>query len=106
MVPFLYYNNFIIIFFSITNSYLLLQDRLIVNFVSDHSVASNGFRLEWQVDGCGGILRKPTGYLSTPNWPNGYENNLECVWTIIGDLGTKIQLNITEFQLEADLDCR
>ena len=93
-------------FFSITNSYLFFQDRLIVNFVSDHSVASNGFRLEWQVDGCGGILRKPTGYLSTPNWPNGYENNLECVWTIIGDLGTKIQLNITEFQLEADLDCR
>ena len=106
MVLFLNPNNFIIMFFSITNSYLFLQDRLIVNFVSDHSVASNGFRLEWQVDGCGGILRKPTGYLSTPNWPNGYENNLECVWTIIGDLGTKIQLNITEFQLEADLDCR
>ncbi len=73
--------------------------------MSDHSVAANGFRLEWQVEGCGGILRKPNGYLSTPNWPNGYENNLECVSTMIGDLGIKIQLNINEIQPKAELEC-
>ena len=74
--------------------------------MSDYAAAGNGFRLEWQVDGCGGILKKPSGYLSTPNWPQGYANDLECSWTITTELGTKIELNITEFHLEQDLDCR
>jgi hypothetical protein len=30
-----------------------------LEFVSDNSVAQNGFRVEWVVDGCGGRLTKP-----------------------------------------------
>ena len=34
------------------------KDVLLVRFLSDYSVAANGFRLEWVIQGCGGVLRK------------------------------------------------
>ena len=34
------------------------KDRLVVHFMSDYSVAGNGFRLEWRIQGCGGLLTK------------------------------------------------
>ncbi len=46
------------------------QRRVHVRFVSDQSVAPNGFRLEWVVNGCGGDLRgKSSGEIATPNYP-------------------------------------
>ena len=48
------------------------KEGVVVSFKSDASVAGNGFRLEWVVDGCGGILRKPNGQISSPNYPNVY----------------------------------
>ena len=47
-------------------------DQLKIQFKSDHSVAHNGFRMEWVVDGCGGILRKDSATFSSPNYPNVY----------------------------------
>jgi cubilin len=37
-----------------------LVSSLSLQFVSDNSVAHNGFRLEWVVNGCGGQLTKPS----------------------------------------------
>ena len=34
------------------------KERLLVHFISDYMVAGNGFRLEWRVQGCGGLLSK------------------------------------------------
>ena len=33
-------------------------DQLLVRFLSDYSVAGNGFRLEWRIEGCGGLLTR------------------------------------------------
>ena len=33
-------------------------DRLLVRFLSDYSLAGNGFRLEWRIQGCGGLFIK------------------------------------------------
>ena len=82
------------------------MDRLIIDFVSDYSVAHNGFRLEWVVEGCGGRLNKPSGFLSTPNWPNAYPDGIECIWTIEVELGSKVQLTIAEYQMEGHSDCQ
>ncbi len=43
-----------------------------LNFRSDASISGNGFRLEWVVDGCGGVIRKPSGQIMSPNYPNVY----------------------------------
>lgn len=74
--------------------------RVHVNFVSDASVAPNGFRMEWAVDGCGGVLRKPAGQISTPNYPAAYPIRMECVWHIVADPGSAIELNVTDFDFE------
>ena len=81
-------------------------DRLLINFVSDHTVAHNGFRLEWVVEGCGGRLTKPSGYFFTPNWPNAYPDGVECIWVIEAELGSKVELTITEYQMEGHSDCQ
>jgi len=52
------------------------REGVIVRFQSDASVAGNGFRLEWVVDGCGGMLRKSRGQISSPNYPNVYPGNM------------------------------
>ena len=34
------------------------KDIMIVHFLSDSTVAGNGFRLEWRIQGCGGLLTR------------------------------------------------
>ena len=34
------------------------KDIMIVHFLSDSTVAGNGFRLEWRIQGCGGLLSR------------------------------------------------
>ena len=31
---------------------------------------------------CGGMLSEKSGVITSPNFPNGYPNNLNCIWTI------------------------
>lgn len=104
------------------------KQMAIVHFVSDTSMAHNGFRLEWVVDGCGGLQTKPTGRLASPNYPNVYPMMVECIWYItrpLGEsqpesdikqhfpwspfvfgLGTSIELNVIEYDLEGQsADC-
>lgn len=81
------------------------QDQLHIQFVSDQSVAGNGFRLEWVIDGCGGIIRKNSGEFSSPDYPNIYPMNVICIWKLETDPGTKIQLLIKDFDLEGSRIC-
>ena len=57
---------------------------------------------EWAVEGCGGILTKPSGILESPNYPNIYPSNVECLWYITTSLGQSIELNIEDFYIEGD----
>ncbi len=78
------------------------QRRVHINFVSDYSVAPNGFRMEWAVSGCGGDLRgKSSGVIRTPNYPDAYPLNVECSWRIRTPPGTAVQLNVTDFDFES-----
>ena len=75
-------------------------DVLNIEFLSDSSIAGNGFRLEWVVDGCGGYLRKDSGTFTSPEYPNFYPVNVICEWRIETDPGTKVQIVINELDLE------
>lgn len=80
------------------------SNRVTVHFLSDISVSGSGFRLEWSNDGCGGILTKPEGTFSTPNYPRGYPYSTECNWTIQAEPGNRIRITFDDIDLES-ADC-
>ena len=41
------------------------------------------FRLEYIINGCGGkFVNKNRGRLTSPNYPNVYPLDVDCIWTI------------------------
>ncbi|XP_036397589.1 CUB and sushi domain-containing protein 1-like [Megalops cyprinoides] len=55
-------------------------------------------------DGCGGTLRGQSGVITSPNYPQDYNNNADCTWTILAEPGDTIALVFSQFQLEDDYD--
>ena len=52
------------------------------------------FKLNWvsvEPD-CGGFVRGSHGTITSPNYPNGYPHNRDCLWKIIGERGKRIQV--------------
>ena len=53
--------------------------------------------LEYQ---CGGNLTGSIGNFTSPGYPDStYPNNVECVWTISTNEGSRIQIDITDFDI-------
>lgn len=55
--------------------------------------------------GCGGELFAPSGSLNSPNYPNRYPSNRECIWHIHTTPGSSISITILEFDVEYHPDC-
>ncbi|KAF7648099.1 hypothetical protein LDENG_00162070 [Lucifuga dentata] len=83
------------------------SNALVVNFVSDHSVSKKGFRATYSasMSSCGGDMVMETGAFNSPNFPDAYPNNVECVWTIRSSPGNRLQLSFIVFQLEGGSGC-
>ncbi|XP_055632024.1 cubilin homolog [Toxorhynchites rutilus septentrionalis] len=77
-----------------------------IAFHTDASSEKSGFRLEWHINGCGGILTKPNGFFSSPNYPNEYPANTQCHWTLSMPPGYRIELAIYNFNMESSGQCR
>uniref|UniRef100_A0A8B9KMC1 CUB and Sushi multiple domains 3a n=1 Tax=Astyanax mexicanus TaxID=7994 RepID=A0A8B9KMC1_ASTMX len=46
----------------------------------------------------------PAGTVLSPDYPEGYGNNLNCVWLIIAEPGSRIHLAFNDFDLEPPYD--
>uniref|UniRef100_H2M2H5 CUB and Sushi multiple domains 1 n=1 Tax=Oryzias latipes TaxID=8090 RepID=H2M2H5_ORYLA len=46
----------------------------------------------------------PSGTILSPNYPEEYGNNLNCVWLIISEPGSRIHLLFSDFDLEPPFD--
>lgn len=46
----------------------------------------------------------PSGTILSPNYPDEYGNNLNCVWLIISEPGSRIHLLFSDFDLEPQFD--
>ncbi|KAF5908667.1 CUB and sushi domain-containing protein 3 isoform X2, partial [Clarias magur] len=46
----------------------------------------------------------PMGTVLSPDYPEGYGNNLNCVWLILSEPGSRIHLAFNDFDLEAPYD--
>lgn len=85
-----------------------LANSVHIRFHSDYYLTGNGFRLEWDgsVIGCGGTLSSSSGSISTPNYPDSYNENTECFYKIVTSLGSRIRLSFTDLELERTPKCR
>lgn len=53
---------------------------------------------------CGGKFEDDNGIITSPWFPNPYENNKLCLYDIDAPLGKAIVLNFTDFDVEDDCD--
>uniref|UniRef100_A0A4W6F2P1 Cubilin n=1 Tax=Lates calcarifer TaxID=8187 RepID=A0A4W6F2P1_LATCA len=81
------------------------SSALTMVFRSDSSVSMSGFQMMWYQNGCGGELSGPSGSFNSPDYPNRYPENRECIWYITTSAGSSITLTIHEFDVEFHQDC-
>ncbi|XP_072890402.1 CUB and sushi domain-containing protein 2-like [Hemitrygon akajei] len=92
--------------FSCNNGYFLEGHAVLTCLASSENSASWDFPVPFcrADDGCGGTLRGQSGVISSPGFPSEYDNNADCTWTILAELGDTIALVFTDFQLEDKYD--
>ncbi|KAF7245952.1 Cubilin [Varanus komodoensis] len=78
-----------------------------ISFVSDNITAAKGFRAIFSAStsACGGTYHMERGAFNSPNFPEPYPMNVECVWNFLSSPGNRLQLSFTEFQIEESEDC-
>ena len=55
---------------------------------------------------CGGNFVENQGSLASPNYPNNYDDNLQCVYVIEVEAGRRVELTFVDFSLENQSTCR
>ena len=55
---------------------------------------------------CGSTFTAPSGTITSPNYPDNYDNNRECIWQIITSPGSSIELRIDVFDVEHHEQCK
>ncbi|CAB3235739.1 unnamed protein product [Arctia plantaginis] len=85
-------------------------NRLKLLFESDNSARYAGFSVSYafldERSHCGGNYVKAHGFIYSPGWPNAYEPNRDCTWTITVPIGQQISLNISNFDLERSVQSK
>lgn len=103
---------------------LTTGNTALVQFITDGSVTGRGFRLQWQqttsvatglppvlptdVSGCDQSLTATSALqnFTSPGYPDGYDNNLVCRYTISAPPTRTVMLNFTDLRLEDSTSCR
>lgn len=49
---------------------------------------------------CGGEIQKENGQLTSPNYPDDYKSNKECVWKITVDTDYSVALKFHSFEVQ------
>nr|XP_023646366.1 cubilin [Paramormyrops kingsleyae] len=91
----------------VPNPITSFSNALVVNFVSDMFISDKGFRSTYSAStsGCGGDLHMESGAFNSPNYPDAYPPNVECVWTITSSPGNRLQMSFITFQLQESDGC-
>lgn len=79
---------------------------VVLKFESDFSNSAGGFHLEYEMQGCGGVLIKPEGKFTSPNYPYNYPRDTHCQWVIQVEYGHLIEITFTDFDFEASQNCQ
>uniref|UniRef100_A0A3B3ZXH0 CUB domain-containing protein n=1 Tax=Periophthalmus magnuspinnatus TaxID=409849 RepID=A0A3B3ZXH0_9GOBI len=69
-----------------------------IHFHSDSIVSDRGFHITYTTS-------PSTGIIISPNWPNNYAHNRQCIYLIRLPQGEKVALNFTHMNLESHSNC-
>ncbi|XP_061714224.1 cubilin-like [Cydia pomonella] len=85
-----------------------LGNTISVHFHSDAYLQGRGFKIEWDgtITGCGGTLTSASGSISSPNYPQTYNDNAECFYKVVTNPGSRIKISFIDLDLERTPDCR
>ncbi|KAM8966991.1 uncharacterized protein RCH25_025662 [Pelodytes ibericus] len=75
-------------------------------WIMSAEVAYPRIHKHWNCDTCGGLLQERTGKFQSPGYPQFYESNLTCTWTIEAPLGYYISLDFISLVLEEHRNCQ
>lgn len=105
------------------------HNQLYLWFRSDHSIAGQGFQLQWNttdpgkscsssnerifknlalnlVTVCGGvIIAEQHGSINSPGYPGRYPVNRHCIWFVSAPPGKRVQFTFATLQLEHHDNC-
>lgn len=85
------------------------SSHLWLRFRSDSSIQAAGFEVWFaSVTGtCGGqVDAAPAGLIQSPNYPDPYGHDAECVWIIGAAAGSTVTLTVVDMSLESSSDCQ
>ena len=84
--------------------------QTLIHFHSDESMTDHGFHITYSsvpgIPGCGGALTSEKGSFSSPNFPDRYDNNVECDWSIRVHPLDRILISFSVFDLEDHSKCQ
>ena len=88
--------------------FITTHHHLYIWFRSDHSVAGQGFQLNWNTTDpvCGGeVAVSAHGAINSPGYPGRYPANRDCTWILTAPLGKRIQFSFATLQMEHHDNC-
>lgn len=72
-------------------------------------VTPNYVTITWHlvegIVGCGGNFESASGIIISPNYPNPYPHNAQCVWIIHVPEGERVTITFTQVDLEDHRNC-
>ncbi|XP_053323004.1 cubilin [Spea bombifrons] len=84
------------------------SNALVVKFISNNATSAKGFHATYaaSTSACGGTLHMETGAFNSPNYPEGYPANTECIWNILSSPGNRLMLSFISFNMQASDGCQ
>jgi tolkin protein len=79
--------------------------RLWVEYRSSTAIQTQAAFLARYEAVCGGQISKESGILSSPNYPDNYKPNKECVWKLSVPDGYSVALKFQSFEVESHDHC-
>ena len=58
------------------------------------------------VTGCDGTLTGTKGNFTSPGYPSDYQDSLICIWRITVDSSSRVQIEFSDFKVEASNPCQ
>ncbi|XP_073985355.1 cubilin-like isoform X1 [Rhodnius prolixus] len=76
-------------------------------YIKSHEEFVGRFSVEYSVldTACGGRFMSESGTIVSPNYPDNYPSNSECVWTLLTSPGNRVMLEIVELNIQVSESC-
>ncbi|XP_071057045.1 cubilin homolog [Onthophagus taurus] len=93
---------------SLPSTYISQSKGIWIEYHFDVASNGKGFQVNYEpvIGGCGGVFYDTNRFLQTPNYPEEYPNDIECVWELHTGDGYHVGLIFDKrFHLETSSNC-